>query len=72
MDAISLSLANSREAGAVALETAGFAVTLAAVANAIMKAGLALTLGSPAMRRPVAVVLGLTAAVGAAALWLLH
>jgi uncharacterized membrane protein (DUF4010 family) len=56
----------------VALETAGFAVTLAAVANAIMKAGLALTLGSPAMRRPVAVVLGLTAAVGAAALWLLH
>jgi uncharacterized membrane protein (DUF4010 family) len=71
MDAISLSLANSREAGSVALETAGLAVTLAAVANTLMKAGLALTLGSPGMRRPVVTVLGFTAAAGVAAAWLL-
>ncbi|MBM3872396.1 MAG: MgtC/SapB family protein [Verrucomicrobia bacterium] len=70
MDAISLSLANSREAGSVALETAALAVTLAAVANTLMKAALALTLGSPGMRRPVVTVLGLTAAVGIAAAWL--
>ncbi len=69
MDAISLSLANNREAGSVALETAGLAVTLAAVANTLMKAALALSLGSPGMRRPVVSVLSLTAAVGAAALW---
>ena len=36
----------------------------------LLKAGLAISLGSPVLRREVALVLGATAATGIAALWL--
>ena len=47
-------------------------VILAAVGNSVMKVGFALSLGSPALRRPVAVVLGLTILVGIGSLWLVR
>jgi hypothetical protein len=37
-----------------------------------MKAGFALSLGSPALRRQVALVLGLTIVVGVGSLWLVR
>lgn len=70
MDAISLSLAGSHSKAALALPLAGSAIILAAVANSIVKAGLAVAFGSPALRRDVAIVLGLTIAAGVAAMWL--
>ena len=67
MDAIALSMAqNQREDGALALSLAVDAVIIAAVANSLLKAGLAVSLGSRALRLPVALVLGATAAVGVA------
>jgi uncharacterized membrane protein (DUF4010 family) len=45
------------------------AVIVAAVGNSILKAGFAITLGSPALRRDVSLVLGATAAAGLATLW---
>ena len=70
MDAISLSLAGSHSKTAIALPLAGSAVILAAVANSIVKAGLAVAFGSAELRRDVAIVLGLTSAVGVTAMWL--
>jgi uncharacterized membrane protein (DUF4010 family) len=70
MDAISLLMANSRNEGSVASVLAAQAVIVAAIANSVMKAGFAVSLGSPALRRQVAVVLGLTILAGASSLWL--
>jgi hypothetical protein len=47
------------------------AVIVGAVANSILKAGFAISLGSPALRREVTLVLGATAVCGLASLWLL-
>ena len=69
MDAISLSVTGNHTSGAVPLSLATRAIILAAVSNSLVKAGIAITLGSPGMRRQVAIVLGLTAAAGAAACW---
>jgi uncharacterized membrane protein (DUF4010 family) len=66
MDAISLSMAGSRTAGSVPLRLATQAIIIAAVANSLLKAGLAVCLGSPVLRKQVAVVLGLTALTGGA------
>ncbi|HEX2101342.1 MAG TPA: DUF4010 domain-containing protein, partial [Candidatus Synoicihabitans sp.] len=69
MDAIALSMArNQNESGGVALALAADAVLLAAVANSILKAGMGVGFGSRALRVPVALVLGATAAVGVAAM----
>ena len=71
MDAISLSMAGSHTSGSVPLTLAGQAIIVAAVANSIVKAGIAVCLGSPALRREVSVVLGLTSLAGIAACWFL-
>lgn len=68
MDAIALSMAESRNANRVAPLLATQAVTLAAVANSVLKGGLAAALGSPVLRRHTAIVLGLTALAGLAAM----
>lgn len=70
MDAISLTLANSLKTGAIPLSLATQAVILAAVANSVLKAAFAIGLGSPTLRRHVTVVLGLTAAVGVIAIFI--
>lgn len=67
LDAIALSLAREPASATPALVTQ--AVVIAAVANTLLKAGLAISLGSSGLRRRIAVVLGLTAAVGIA--WVL-
>lgn len=72
MDAISLSMARNRDTTAVAVPLAAQAIVLAAVANSLLKAGLAISLGSPALRHRVATVLGFTAAAGVAGLWLVR
>jgi uncharacterized membrane protein (DUF4010 family) len=70
MDAISLSMAGSAASGTVSLTLALNAVILAAIANTLMKAGLAIGLGAPRLRLHAGVVLGLTALTGAASLLL--
>jgi len=72
MDAITLLMANNRTDGTVAATVATQAVILAVIANSLLKAGLAVSLGSPALRRQIALVLGATAAVGGASLWLVR
>jgi uncharacterized membrane protein (DUF4010 family) len=64
MDAISLSMATSLRDATVARELAARAVIIAAVANSLLKAGLAAGLGSPTLRRRAGGVLFATAVVG--------
>ncbi|MFA6288294.1 MAG: MgtC/SapB family protein [Opitutaceae bacterium] len=70
MDAITLSMTNNLRAGTVALDLAARAIIIAAVANSLLKAGLAASLGSPLLRRRVGAVLLATAAIGAGAAYL--
>jgi uncharacterized membrane protein (DUF4010 family) len=72
MDAISLLMANSRNDASVAPALAAQSVILAAMGNSVLKTGFAVALGSSTLRRQVAVVLGLTIAIGAACLWLVR
>lgn len=69
MDAIALLMANSRNDGSVLPLLATQAVIVAAIANSLLKAGFAFTLGSPVLRRNVSAVLGTTMLIGAACLW---
>jgi uncharacterized membrane protein (DUF4010 family) len=69
MDAIALSMAGSHAGGSVALRLAAQAIVLGAVANSLLKAGLAYSLGAPLLKRHATAVLGLTALAGVA--WLL-
>lgn len=69
MDAISLSMARNGAGENAPAGLATQAVVLAAIANTLLKAGFAISLGSPALRLRVALVLGATALTGAA--WLL-
>ena len=71
MDAISLSMAGSLTTGAVPLRLATQAIIVAAASNSLVKAGLAVSLGSPVLRREIAIVLGLTALAGGVACWFL-
>jgi len=64
LDAISLSLA--REGGETPVAAAAVAVTVASLANTLLKAGLAAAFGSAGLRRRVTLVLGATAIAGAA------
>jgi len=66
MDAIALSMADNQKSGNVALELATSAVIMGAVANALLKGGMTVVLGSPDLRRPAGGVLLATALVGAA------
>jgi len=69
MDAISLSLA--RDQGAAGpMQTATRAIILAASSNTIAKAAIAMGFGSPALRRRTGLVLGATAVVGVAEMFL--
>ncbi len=71
VDAISLSMARFHLEGLPA-GTATTAITLAAVTNTVVKAGLAWWLGGRALAVPVAVGLGLTLGAGGAALLWMH
>jgi uncharacterized membrane protein (DUF4010 family) len=64
MDAISLSMATGRANATIPQHLAMQGVLVAAVANSLMKTGFAVALGSPALRREISLVLGLTAAAG--------
>lgn len=66
LDAIALSMAGSLNESVVEPGLAVKAVMLGAIANTLMKGGLAVAFGSPALRRQVALVLGLTVLGGAA------
>jgi uncharacterized membrane protein (DUF4010 family) len=64
LDAISLSVAGSHRDAAIELTLAARAILTAAISNTILKTGLAVTLGSPALRRQLLVVMILTVAGG--------
>lgn len=68
MDAIALSMADSLADEAIAPKLAAQAVILGAVANSLLKAGLAASLGTSILRNRVAFVLLATAAVGVGAM----
>ncbi len=70
INAIALSMAQSHGDNSVALPLATDAILIAAVANSILKGIFAITLGGRALRLPVALVLGATAALGVVAMWL--
>lgn len=65
LDAIALSVARNIGAGELSPDLAAKAVIVAAIANSVVKAGLAVAIGSPTLRRHVAIVMGLTIACGA-------
>jgi uncharacterized membrane protein (DUF4010 family) len=69
MDAISLSVVGNLNAGAIPLSLAAKAVLIAAISNSLLKAGLAISLGSPELRRLAGGVLILTALGGVAGWW---
>ena len=71
LDAISLSLAQLQKTGHVLANEGARALVIAAMANALLKAGIAVTLGSASMRRPVLLVLGATALCAGLAAWLI-
>lgn len=70
MDAISLSVVGSLNAGSIPLPLAAHAILVAAIANSLLKAGLTFSLGSPELRRHAGGVLILTALGGVGGWWL--
>ena len=64
MDAITLSIARDQGGQVELVQLATNAVVLAGVANTLLKAGLAISLGSSALRLRTAIVLGATAVIG--------
>jgi len=68
LDAISLSLSNLLASAQIEAPLAAQGVVLAAVANSLMKAGLAGALGAPALRWRAGLILGATAAIGTLAI----
>lgn len=71
LDAISLSLAQNVGQEVLNLRFASQAIVVAAVANTLLKAGLAASLGSTALRWRICLVLGITALCGAPAFWII-
>jgi uncharacterized membrane protein (DUF4010 family) len=63
MDAITLSIAQDHTDAEEASGLATRAVVLAAVSNTLLKAGMAIALGSPGLKWRIAIVLGATAVV---------
>ena len=70
MDAISLSIASDYGGEKTAPDIATRAVVLAAVSNTLLKAGMAIVLGSRGLKIRIAIVLGATAALGVAWMFL--
>lgn len=70
LDAITLSLSQLARDGKITTDEAARAVLIAGGANSLLKAALAIILGAPAMRRPVATVLGGTVVLAGIAAWL--
>lgn len=70
MDAISLSVARDHAGEKTGADLATRAVILAAVSNTLLKAGMGITLGSPGLKLRLALILGLTAALGVATMFL--
>lgn len=71
MDAISLSMANNLRSASIDLPLATLAVILAGVANSLLKAALAASLGSRLLRLHAGLVLIATALVGAGTMFFL-
>jgi uncharacterized membrane protein (DUF4010 family) len=69
MDAIVLSLGQSVSSGHIDVQTATGGVVIAGIANTILKAGFAMALGTPQLRRIIGAVLGATVLLGAGAWW---
>ena len=67
LDAISLSLAQLERAGNATTTEAARGLVIAAGANSLLKGIMAISLGSPAMRRPILLVLGGTVLLSALA-----
>ena len=65
MDAITLSMAEYARSGGEA-RVAVISITIAALSNTLVKGGMVLTLGSPGLRRRVAIVMALSIAAGIA------
>jgi uncharacterized membrane protein (DUF4010 family) len=70
LDAIALSLTNEVKDGGVVASMAARAIVIAAIANTLLKAGLAVVLGDRSLRGPILLTLGLTVVAGSAALLL--
>lgn len=71
MDAIALLLAENMKDGTVPATMATQGLIIAGVGNTVLKGGLALSIGSPTLKRHCGVVLGLTALFGLGALFLI-
>jgi uncharacterized membrane protein (DUF4010 family) len=72
MDAIALSVANNVRTHALTSAQGAQAILVAAISNTLVKGGMALAIGSPRLRRIIALILGLTALVGAGAIVLVR
>ncbi len=70
MDAIALSVADNLKGGGVLPVLATQAIIVAAVANTLLKAALAMSLGSPELRRHIAIAMGATVIAGGFAFYL--
>ncbi len=66
--AISLSVADGQKTGELDMSLAAKAIIIATAANSLLKASLAVGLGSPSLKFQVALILGLTALTGASTL----
>lgn len=71
LDAIALSVAHEMRDSGLHAELAARAVVLAAVANTLLKALLAVFLGTKELRRPIILVMGLTVVLGIGAIFLI-
>ena len=71
LDAIALSLSQLQAGGNIGAPEAARGVLIATGANSLLKAALAIGLGSPLMRKPIALVLGATVLLAVAAAWLI-
>lgn len=72
MDAIALSVANNVHANALTSAQGAQAILVAAISNTLVKGGMAVAIGSPPLRRIIALILGLTALAGAGAIFLVR
>jgi len=72
VDAVTLSVADGFREGVMESSLATAAVVVACISNTVAKAGIAMVLGSPQLRRLVAVVLGATALAGGVGLAVLR
>ncbi|MEI8078336.1 MAG: DUF4010 domain-containing protein [bacterium] len=72
MDAIALSVANNVRTNALTSAQGAQAILVAAISNTLVKGGMALAIGSPRLRRIIALILGLTALIGAGTIFLIR